>query len=147
MEAARERGLEIEPIVFPASTRTARDAAARVGCDVAQIVKSLVFAAGPDPLLFLVSGANRIDPERAARAAGVASLDKADADAVKEATGFSIGATPPFGHVQDLATYIDEDLMAFDRVWAAAGRPDAVFEVEPRTLARAARATVCALKA
>jgi Cys-tRNA(Pro) deacylase len=139
-------GVEVQPHTFPAETRTAADAAAAVGCEVGQIVKSLVFGSDRGPILFLVSGANRLDVERAARAAGVAKLTKADASEAKRATGFSIGATPPFGHDNALPTFIDEDLMRHDLVWAAAGRPDSVFPLSPSTLARATEAIVCALR-
>jgi prolyl-tRNA editing enzyme YbaK/EbsC (Cys-tRNA(Pro) deacylase) len=145
--AAHELGLVIEPQTSPEGTRTAADAARAVGCDVAQIVKSLVFVSDDSPLLFLVSGANRLDPERAARVAGVDRLDKADAGTVKKATGYSIGATPPFGHAQRLAVFMDEDLLAHERVWAAAGRTDAVFAVDPKRLQDATGAVVAKLGA
>ena len=145
--AAHERGLGIEPQTSPEGTRTAQDAARAIGCDVAQIVKSLVFVAGDDPLLFLVSGANRLDAERAARVASVDRLEKADAATVKRTTGYSIGATPPFGHAQPLAVFMDEDLLAHERVWAAAGRPDSVFGVHPQRLQEATGAVVAKLGA
>jgi prolyl-tRNA editing enzyme YbaK/EbsC (Cys-tRNA(Pro) deacylase) len=143
--AAHELGLEIEPRSFPQGTRTAEDAAGAIGCDVAQIVKSLVFVAGGSPLLFLVSGANRLDLERAARVAGVEQLGKADATMVKQATGYSIGATPPFGHAQRLTVFMDEDLLEHETVWAAAGRPDSVFGVDPKLLQKATGAVVAKL--
>ena len=143
--AGAERGLVVEPVTFPHETRTAEDAARAVGCDVAQIVKSLVFDAEGEPILFLVSGANRVDLDTAAEAAGVARLSRADADRAKAATGFSIGATPPVGHASPLPVYMDEDLLRHDVVWAAAGRPDSVFAVEPKALARASEAKVCRL--
>ena len=145
--AARERGLEIEPVSFPQGTRTAQDAAAAVGCDVAQIVKSLVFVAGDRPVVFLVSGANRLDLERGAVLVGVERLAKAQADAVKRATGYSIGATPPFGHAESLAVFMDKDLLEHETVWAAAGRPDAVFAVDPKLLQKATGAVVAKLGA
>lgn len=140
-------GIEVRPVVFERETRTAADAAAAIGCDVAQIVKSLVFEAAGEPLLLLVSGANRVDTERAARAAGVEGLARADAEAVRAVTGFSIGATPPFGHERALTVLMDEDLLDHDEVWAAAGRVDAVFPVAPAALQRATGARVCRLKA
>ncbi|HEY7874278.1 MAG TPA: YbaK/EbsC family protein [Actinomycetota bacterium] len=145
VEAGRERGIAVEPVTFPEETRTAADAARAVGCDVAQIVKSLVFTAGLSPILLLVSGANRVDVTVAASAAGVDGLTRADADLAKRATGFSIGATPPVGLANDLPVLMDEDLLRHDVVWAAAGRPDAVFAVEPSALARASGAKVCRL--
>ena len=146
VQAAAEKGLDLRPVRFEKETRTAADAAAAIGCDVAQIVKSLVFVAGGTPVLFLVSGRNRLDPSLAGAAAGVATLDKADATAVKEATGYSIGATPPFGHVSDMRVFIDEDLLAFDEVWAAAGRVDSVFPISPASLAAATGAETAPLK-
>jgi prolyl-tRNA editing enzyme YbaK/EbsC (Cys-tRNA(Pro) deacylase) len=144
--AGAERGIVVEPVTFERETRTAADAAREVGCDVAQIVKTLVFAAGSKPILLLVSGRNRVDPTRAADAAGVASLARADAESARAATGFSIGATPPFGHPTELTVLMDRDLLDHDVVWAAAGRPDSVFPVAPAELARAAGATICDLK-
>jgi Cys-tRNA(Pro) deacylase len=139
-------GIMVEPHTFPAETRTAADAAAAIGCDVAQIVKSLVFGSERGPLLFLVSGANRLDTGLAATAAGVEKLTKADAEEAKRATGFSIGATPPFGHEMTLPTFMDEDLMRYDEVWAAAGRPDSVFPIDPASLEKATDAVVCGLR-
>jgi prolyl-tRNA editing enzyme YbaK/EbsC (Cys-tRNA(Pro) deacylase) len=145
--AARVLGLEIEPVTFAETTRTAEDAARAIGCDVAQIVKSLIFQSGGQPILFLVSGANRLDLRRAAAAAEVPVLDKADADLTKRTTGFSIGGVPPFGHATSLPVYIDEDLMRFDVVWAAAGRPDSVFSVDPNVLQARTEGRVIGLKA
>jgi prolyl-tRNA editing enzyme YbaK/EbsC (Cys-tRNA(Pro) deacylase) len=144
--AAQALGLEIEPVTFAETTRTAEDAARAIGCDVAQIVKSLIFQSEGRPVLFLVSGANRLDQRRAAETIQVSVLDKADADLTKRATGFSIGAVPPFGHATDVPVYIDEDLMRFDVVWAAAGRPDSVFSVDPQVLKARIGAQVIALK-
>ena len=147
MDAADALGLKIEPITFTETTRTAEDAARAIGCDVGQIVKSLIFQSEGRPILFLVSGANRLDPKLAADVAEVPVLDKADADLTKRATGFSIGGVPPFGHVTDLPIYMDEDLMGFDVVWAAAGRPDSVFSVVARLLQERTEARVARLKA
>jgi prolyl-tRNA editing enzyme YbaK/EbsC (Cys-tRNA(Pro) deacylase) len=146
VDAARTFDLEIEPVTFTETTRTAEDAARAIGCDVAQIVKSLVFHSDGRPILFLVSGANRLDEGRAAAAAHVAVLEKADADLTKRTTGFSIGGVPPFGHATSLPIYIDEDLMRFDIVWAAAGRPDSVFSVDPSVLRKQIGAQVAVLK-
>ena len=105
IEAGRGVGIEVRPVTFDEETRTATDAARRVGCDVGQIVKSLVFEAEGSPVLFLVSGANRVDVGKAAAVAGVEVLDKADAQAARAATGFSIGATPPFGHTTNIPVH------------------------------------------
>jgi prolyl-tRNA editing enzyme YbaK/EbsC (Cys-tRNA(Pro) deacylase) len=144
---ARELGLDIRPVTFENETRTAEQAAAEVGCDVAAIVKSLVFQAEGRVLLFLVSGANRLDLGRAAQAAGVATVEKADAALTKSATGFSIGGVPPFGHAGDLPVIVDEDLLRFDQVWAAGGRPDTVFPIDPSRLAAATGNRVAILRA
>lgn len=146
VEAGRALGLEVRPRTFHRETRTAQDAADAVGCDVSQIVKSLIFEAANRPVLLLVSGANRVDLKRAAAAAGVDHLDKADAAGVKASTGFSIGATPPFGHTQRIEVYMDRDLLAHEEVWAAGGRTDTVWPVEPGALMRATAATACDLK-
>jgi prolyl-tRNA editing enzyme YbaK/EbsC (Cys-tRNA(Pro) deacylase) len=118
---------------FPSSTRTAQDAAAAVGSSVGQIVKSLIFLAGGAPVLALVSGANRLDPQRLAALTG-AEIAKADADAVRQATGYAIGGVPPIGFSAPLPTFIDRDLLQYDVVWAAAGTPRHVFPIEPHTL-------------
>jgi prolyl-tRNA editing enzyme YbaK/EbsC (Cys-tRNA(Pro) deacylase) len=113
---------------FPEGTRTAADAAAAIGCEVGQIVKSLVFRRGDEPLLVLCSGANTVD--EAALGAG-----KADASFVREATGFAIGGVPPWGWRRAPAeTLVDEDLLAYDEVWAAAGTPRSVFPLTPGEL-------------
>ena len=146
VQAGKKIGVDVDPVVFSNETRTAADAAREVGCDIGQIVKSLVFESEGRPLLFLVSGANRLDGNRAARVAGVERVGKADAAMVKEVTGFSIGATPPFGHEQSVGVFMDEDLLSYQSVWAAAGRNDAVFEVEPEQLREAVGAIVGRLK-
>ncbi|MGH2808781.1 MAG: YbaK/EbsC family protein [Actinomycetota bacterium] len=146
VDAAREAGLDIEPRTFSAETRTAQDAAREVGCDVAAIVKSLIFTSAHGPLLFLVSGANRLDAHKGAAAAGVATLERADANAAKRATGYSIGATPPLGLATQIPVFMDEDLLAHEVVWAAAGRPDSVFPVDPKELTRVTDAEVIDLK-
>jgi prolyl-tRNA editing enzyme YbaK/EbsC (Cys-tRNA(Pro) deacylase) len=143
--AGAAAGVEVRPTTFPQDTRTAVDAAREIGCQLGQIVKSLVFHAGDEPLLFLMSGANRLDMAKAMSAADVDALGKADAGRAKEVTGYSIGATPPFGHAHDVRVFMDQDLLTYDEVWAAAGRPDSVFPVDPRSLARATGARVCAL--
>jgi prolyl-tRNA editing enzyme YbaK/EbsC (Cys-tRNA(Pro) deacylase) len=130
---------------FPAGTRTAVDAARAVGCEVGQIVKSLVFVAAGAPVVALVSGANRVDENRLGAVAG-APLAKADADTARSATGYSIGGVPPFGHATEVPVYMDRDLLAYEAVWAAAGRPDSVFEIAPERLRELSGATVVDLK-
>ena len=130
---------------FPQGTRTAVEAAAAVGCGVGQIVKSLVFVAGGKPVVALVSGANRLDEKRLAAVAGVPVV-KADAQTARSATGYAIGGVPPFGHAGDLPVFMDRDLLGYSFVWAAAGRPDAVFEIEPQRLRELSNAVVVDLK-
>jgi len=136
--AAAAAGLTIAPRIMPASTRTAQEAAAACGCDVAQIVKSLIFRGVESgrAYLLLVSGANRVDEAAAAKVVGE-PLGRADATFVREATGFAIGGVAPFGSTRSLATFYDPDLLRFATVWAAAGTPLAVFEVAPAELVRA----------
>ncbi len=120
---------------FPSSTRTAQEAAAAVGSSVGQIVKSLVFLAGDAPVLALVSGANQLDTARLAALTGTA-IGKADADAVRQATSYSIGGVPPTGFPEPIPTFIDRDLLQYDLVWAAAGTPRHVFPIAPQDLVR-----------
>ncbi len=130
---------------FPQGTRTAKDAARAVGCEVGQIVKSLVFVAGGKPVIALVSGANRLDEARLATLAGE-PVAKADAETARQATGYAIGGVPPFGYTTDVPVFMDRDLMGYRVVWAAAGRPDSVFEINPERLRELSGATVLDLK-
>ncbi|HET6311921.1 MAG TPA: YbaK/EbsC family protein [Candidatus Nitrosotalea sp.] len=141
--AGMDTGLAVKE--FPAGTRTAVDAARAVGCDVGQIVKSLVFVAGGRPVVALVSGANRLDEKLLAAVAGEPVL-KADAETVRSATGYSIGGVPPFGHATEVPVFMDRDLLGYDVVWAAAGRPDSVFQIAPDRLRDLSNATVSDLK-
>ncbi len=147
-DAARALGLAIEIVEFEETTRTAQDAANTIGCQVAQIVKSLLFVVDGQPVMALVSGVNRLDERKLAALRGVGrkQVERADADTAKAATGFSIGGVPPFGHTSRLPVYVDEDLTHFDVVWAAAGTPFAVFAITPAELVRASQATVADLK-
>ena len=151
LAAAEAAGLQIEIRRYPEGTRTAADAARAVGCDVSQIVKSLVFVAGEEPVLALVSGADRADPDRLASALAAdgsrapSPIRRATADEAREASGFAIGGIPPLGHVRPLTVLMDQDLFHHEVVWAAAGLPDAVFAVAPALLARAAGARVVAI--
>jgi prolyl-tRNA editing enzyme YbaK/EbsC (Cys-tRNA(Pro) deacylase) len=141
-----DSGIGVSVKHFPAGTRTAIDAARAVGCDVGQIVKSLVFVAAGRPVVALVSGANRLDEARLAAAAGE-PVTKADAGIARSATGYAIGGVPPFGHATDMPVFMDRDLLAYPVVWAAAGRPDSVFEIDPERLCELSQATVADLKA
>jgi prolyl-tRNA editing enzyme YbaK/EbsC (Cys-tRNA(Pro) deacylase) len=140
-DVLRTKGLEADVRHMPASTRTAQDAADACGCHVGQIVKSLIFrgARSGRAYLLLVSGVNRVDETVAADQVGE-PLDRPDAQFVREATGFAIGGIPPLGHATPIATFIDEALLSYDLVWAAAGTPDAVFPIAPARLAEAVRA-------
>ena len=142
MEAARAAELEIEVERFPEGTRTAVDAARAIGCEVAQIVKSLVFVADGRAALALVSGANRVDTGLLAHALGASEARRADGDEARAATGFAIGGVPPFGHATAMSVVIDRQLVAHDRVWAAAGLPDAVFGIDAPDLIRVSGGSV-----
>ena len=140
-----ESGIGVAVKRFPAGTRTAVDAAKAVGCEVEQIVKSLVFVAGGRPVVALVSGGNRLDETRLAAVAGE-PVTKADAQIARAATGYAIGGVPPFGHITDVPVFMDRDLMGHAVVWAAAGRPDSVFEISPGRLRELSEAMVADLK-
>jgi Cys-tRNA(Pro) deacylase len=134
--AGREHGLELDVREFPEGTRTAADAARAIGCQVDQIVKSLVFVADTDPVLVLTSGGNRVDVVKVGKERSAAVVRKADAEEVRAATGYTIGGTPPFGHARDLPVLIDRHLTGFEEIWAAAGTPRHVFPIAPADLLR-----------
>ena len=139
-----QAGLDAQIIRVDETARTAEGAAAAVGATVGQIVKSLVFLSDGTPVLALVSGSNRLDTAKLAALTGGA-ISRADADAVRTATGYAIGGIPPLGHATALPVYCDQDLLDHDVVWAAAGTPDTVFAVAPDRLAGAIGAHVCDL--
>jgi prolyl-tRNA editing enzyme YbaK/EbsC (Cys-tRNA(Pro) deacylase) len=126
-ERLRERGFDVDVQVLPKSTRTAPEAAAAVGCEVGQIVKSLVFKRGEEPVMVLCAGDRRVASDRL-------GLRAANADEARAATGFAIGGIPPLGHDRELETLIDESLRRFATVWSAAGTPHAVFEADTEAL-------------
>jgi len=130
-------GPAYQVLEFDASTRTAAEAAAAVGCTVAQIAKSLVFRAEPSgrAVLVVASGVNRVDETKVGQAIGE-RIGRADAEFVRAKTGFAIGGVPPVGHAEPAPTLIDEALFAFDEIWAAAGTPNAVFRLTPNDLLR-----------
>ncbi|MCM0756205.1 YbaK/EbsC family protein [Desulfovibrio aminophilus] len=142
------RGLRLEVVELPGSTRTAAEAAQAVGCQVAQIAKSLVFRgeASGDPVLVVASGVNRVDLKRVAALLGE-HVGKADAVFVRERTGFAIGGIPPAGHLTPLTTLVDEDLLALPVIWAAAGTPHAVFRLSPGDLLRLSNGRAARVKA
>lgn len=141
-EVLERHGLDARVQRFPSSTRTAADAARAVGCDVAQIAKSLVFRgkASGDAVLLVVSGANRVDLAKASREVGE-ELEMADADFVRASTGFAVGGVAPVGLECPLPIYVDRDLLELEPIWAAAGTPDSVFPLTPRQLLELTAAT------
>ncbi len=145
-QAGTELGLRMEVRTYPEGTRTAADAAAAIGCDVGQIVKSLVFLVDGELTMALVSGSNQLDEAKLAAAAGGQRTSRADANQVREATGYAIGGVPPFGHRLPLPVFVDPDLLRYPEVWAAAGTPSAVFGVDPNHLVRAIGATTANLR-
>lgn len=143
VEAGAARGLTIEPRSFPDGTKTAADAAAAIGVEVGQIVKSLVFLVDGEPVMALVAGDNQLDEAKLSAAHGGGTVARADADAVRAATGFPIGGVPPLGH--DLPIHVDADLLRWDEVWAAAGTWTDVFPIAPVELVRVSGGTVADL--
>jgi prolyl-tRNA editing enzyme YbaK/EbsC (Cys-tRNA(Pro) deacylase) len=136
LAALAAHGLDHLPVrEFTERTATAADAAAAIGTEVACIVKSLVFVAADRPILVLASGPNRVDLDKVARLVGQ-PIVRANANLVRQATGFAIGGVPPVGHSQTLTTYVDRDLLRHDLVWAAAGTPNTVFAIRPSDLVR-----------
>ena len=136
-EALRQAGLNTEVIKFPVSTKTAADAAEAVGTSVGQIVKSLVFMADQQPLLVLTSGSNRVDTALLSHRLGT-TVRKATADEVRSATSFAIGGVAPLGHPSPhaLTVLVDQDLLGYEVLYAAAGTPNAVFPITPADLLR-----------
>jgi prolyl-tRNA editing enzyme YbaK/EbsC (Cys-tRNA(Pro) deacylase) len=128
-------GARFQVMEFDATTRTAAEAAAAIGCEVAQIAKSLIFRAANSgrAVLIIASGVDRVDEKKAA-AAVAEPIVRADADFVREATGFAIGGVPPVGHKTKPIVLIEESLFGFDEIWAAAGTPNAVFRLTPADL-------------
>lgn len=129
------------------STRTAQEAADRAGCELGQIVKSLIFK-GKDsgkPILVLTSGPNRVNEKRISEYAGE-PIGKADADFVRSVTGFAIGGVPPLGHVEPMETYLDEDFLQYQTIWAAAGTPNAIFELKTEDLQKMTNGKIVAIK-
>jgi prolyl-tRNA editing enzyme YbaK/EbsC (Cys-tRNA(Pro) deacylase) len=147
LDAAARKGVTLDIHVFEASTHTAEDAAAAVGAEIGQIVKSLVFVApadggGVEPILCLISGPNRVDLSRLAAVTGEPDVRRATAREANELTGFTIGGIPPIGHIRPMRVLMDPDLGRFRVVWAAAGTDTAVFPVPPATLRTLANAIV-----
>ena len=143
-KALEQKGLISKVVELASTTRTAQDAAASIGCEVGEIVKSLLFRTkvSRQPVLILASGKNRVD-EKAVGALIGEKIEKADADYTREITGFAIGGIPPVGHKQEIShIFIDEDILQYTTVWAAAGTPFAVFSMQAKALACATGAKV-----
>jgi len=128
-------GFDYTVIEHTESTRTALEAAERAGCELGQIVKSLIFKGKESnkPILVLTSGANRVNEKLISGYAGEA-IGKADADFARAVTGYAIGGVPPIGHIQKIETYLDEDFLQYETIWAAAGTPNAIFELKTSDL-------------
>ncbi|MFD7428221.1 YbaK/EbsC family protein [Streptomyces sp. NPDC059818] len=141
-EALRRLGLDVEIRRFPEATRTAAEAAAAVGCELSEIVKSLVFEADGVPVLVLMDGSSRVDMELVRRELRATKVRRPGADVVREATGYAIGGVPPFGHRTRTRVLADRGLLAHEVVWAAAGTPYTVFPLNPRTLIEHAGGTM-----
>ncbi|HTO91898.1 MAG TPA: YbaK/EbsC family protein [Candidatus Sulfotelmatobacter sp.] len=142
-DALRAEGLELQVIELAVPVRTAADAAREVGCEVGQIVKSLIFRAAHSDrgVLVLTSGANRVNEARITELLGE-PIERAHPDFVRQRTGFAIGGVPPIAHVTAFVTFIDEDLLRLESLWAAAGHPNSLFELRPADLTRLAHGTV-----
>lgn len=147
IEAGAQLGVEVVPRRFPEGAKTAADAAAAIGCDVGQIIKSLIFGVDGEIVLAYVSGSNRLDESKLAAAAGGDRCERVDADAVRAATGFPIGGVPPFGHATELRAFVDPDLLAHEEVWGAAGTWHDVFPIAPGQLVAVTGAVVTPLAA
>jgi prolyl-tRNA editing enzyme YbaK/EbsC (Cys-tRNA(Pro) deacylase) len=146
-EKIKSLGFDYTVIEHAESTRTAQEAAERAGCKLGQIVKSLIFKGkvSGKPILVLTSGANRVDEKRISEYAGEA-IGRADADFVRTTTGFAIGGVPPIAHPQELETYLDEDFLQYGTIWAAAGTPNAIFELKTEDLQKMTNGKVVRVK-
>jgi prolyl-tRNA editing enzyme YbaK/EbsC (Cys-tRNA(Pro) deacylase) len=140
-------GYDYTVIEHAESTRTAQEAADRAGCELGQIVKSLIFRGKTSgkPILVLTSGANRVDEKRISGYAGE-TIGRADADFVRTVTGFAIGGVPPIGHAQKMETYLDEDFLSYQTIWAAAGTPNAIFELKAEDLQKMTNGKIVQVK-
>ena len=146
-EVLKVLGLELQVVELQETTRTSADAARAVGCEVGQIAKSLVFRGQKTqrPILVIASGSNRVNEKRVGELISE-PLGKADADFVRQKTGFVIGGIPPVGHAEKLEVFIDEDLLRYSEIWAAAGTPNAVFRLKPSDLVRMTEGRVIGIK-
>lgn len=140
LAAAQDRGLHIEIRLFPDGTKTSADAAAAVGCPLSAIAKSLVFTADDQPVVAIMPGDRRVDPDKLAAAVGANRARRASLDEARSATGYAPGGTPAFGFPQPIPVVIDERLRAHDEVWSAAGTPTSVYPIALEDLVRASGA-------
>lgn len=142
-----EFGFELSVVELSDSARTAQEAADAIGCTVSQIAKSLIFKGrtSQKPILIIASGTNRVN-EKAIKEHIGENLEKADADFVLDHTGYAIGGIPPIGHKNPIVTFIDEDLMQYEEIWAAAGTPNAVFKLTPNILAEITKGNIITIK-
>ncbi len=145
--ALQQLGMTLQVVELPDTTRSASDAAQAIGCGVEQIAKSLVFRGKQTqrPILIIASGTNRVNEKRIGELLGE-PIEKADADFVRQKTGFAIGGVPPVGHTEQPVIFIDEDLLHYDEIWAAAGTPHAVFRLLPADLVTMTNGRVVAIK-
>jgi Cys-tRNA(Pro) deacylase len=145
--ALQGHGLACEVLQMRNTTRSAEDAALAVGCEVGQIVKSLVFEGKQShrPVLVVTSGANRVNEKTIGKYLAE-SIKMANPEFVREVTGFAIGGVPPVGHRHPLKIFIDEDLLQYEQIWAAAGTPHAVFRLTPEELKMITNGTVISVK-
>ena len=147
-DALQKFGLSLTVVELPQTTRSSKEAAQAIGCKVEQIAKSIVFKGKTSgrPILVIASGTNRVDEQKLARLIGE-PVEKPDAAFVLEKTGFVIGGVPPAGHVAPLLTFIDEDLLLYQEIWAAAGNPNAVFQLTPEDLGKITSGQIADVKA
>lgn len=133
LEKLKQLGIQIDIKEFNVSTKTAEEAARAIGCEINQIAKSIVFDALGEPVLVILSGGNRVNEENISSYL-LKPIKKADADFVRDKTGYSIGGVPPFGHKTETKTFIDKDLLKYEEIWAAAGNGNTVFRISPEEL-------------
>jgi len=145
-QVLKSKGIDARVVVLPQSARTAKDAAAAIGCQVEQIAKSLIFRRTDtnQPVLVIASGSNRVDEQLVSTYLN-AEIVKADADFVRSTTGFAIGGIPPLGHRNPIRTLVDQSLLELNPVWAAAGTPHTVFSISPHQLVEITNGDVIAV--
>ncbi|HOL39515.1 MAG TPA: YbaK/EbsC family protein [Dictyoglomaceae bacterium] len=145
-EILEKFSVQAEILEFSESTKTSEEAAKAIGCSVGQIAKSIIFKGktSEKPILVIASGLNRVNEKKLAEIIGE-EIEKANANFVREKTGFVIGGVPPFGHKEKILTFIDEDLMKYEFIWAAAGTPNSVFKIKPEELVKITKGSITSL--